>query len=602
MKKMKKIKYLVTFCLLITAFSSCEDEVLNLTDPGTPNSASFFSTEAELEVALVGIYEQLNYVNATPFPQILDHTTDFGFSRGNVAGTATVTTGGLTSTDGLVNGFWNEFYRGIQRANSLLANMERAKDIANPTRYEEIKAEALFLRSLFYSYLIELYGNVPYHDENTVDSQDALPRTPKSEIVSNIIADLEEAASILPLNPSETGRTSANTANALIARIALYNGDYTLATEKAQLVMDSGIQLDSDYESLFNANGINSQETLLSLQYVTGVKTHSLSVRQGSRFGGWCQLVPSQQTVDSYETINGLPIDEDPDFDPANPFENRDPRLKASIAVPGEEWSGHIIETHSDSLATWKIENGAKSERVYNPNSTNPAGVSIVDPISGNTFSSGGANRFVSFTGYFWKKFSDEPTLKQETGLWAGAAEHPVILMRYAEVLLTYAEAKIEAGDIDSSVLDAINTVRERAYNGSGIAYPAITTTDQTELRRIIRRERKVELADEGLRLFDIRRWEIAEKLMNTVLFGSPANGFSKIGGDLGFIPNIDEDGFVTYPGAPSQPRIEKGNLDYRELETRIFDPAKDYLWPIPDAEIQAAASNGVTLDQNPGY
>ncbi len=589
-------------CLLIIAVNSCEDKVLDLKDPGTPNSSAFFSTEAELEVALVGIYESLNYVNATPFPQLLDHTTDLGFSRGNVAGTATVTTGGLTSTEGIVSGFWNRFYAGIQRANSLLANMERAQDNTNPSRFDEIRGEVLFLRAIFYSYLVELYGDVPFHDEITVASQDALPRTPKSEIVTSILNDLDTAASLLPLSPNETGRASANAANALAARIALYNENYTLASQKAQLVMSSGVELADDYEALFTRDGINTSEALLSLQYVTGTRVHGLAIRQGSRFGGWCQLVPTQQTIDTYETINGLPIDEDPAFDPANPFENRDPRLKASIAVPGEEWSGHIIETHSDSLATWKVENGFKTERVYNPNSTNPAGVSIVDPISGETFSSGGANRFVSFTGYFWKKFSDEPTLKGETGLWAGVGEHPVILMRYAEVLLTYAEAKIEANDIDPSVLDAINAVRARAYNGSGIAYPAVTTTDQSELRRIVRRERKVELADEGFRLFDIRRWRVAEKVLNTIAFGSPANGFSKIGGDLGLIPSIDEDNFVTYPGAPSQPRVEKGNLDYRELEVRIFNPARDYLWPIPDAEIQASASSGLQMPQNPNY
>ncbi len=602
MYKMKRIKYFCTFCFLIITFVSCEDNVLNLKDPGTPNSSAFFSTEAELEVALVGIYESLNYVNATPFPQLLDHTTDFGFSRGNVSGTATITTGGLTSTDDIARDFWENFYGGIQRANSLLANMDRAQANTKPSRYDEIQGEALFLRAIFYSYLVELYGDIPFHDETTVSSQDALPRTSKSEIVTSILDDLDTAAGLLPPNAIEAGRASVNAANALAARIALYNENYTLAAQKAQLVMSSGVELASDYEALFTREGIKESESLLSLEYVTGTKVHGLAIRQGSRFGGWCQLVPTQQTIDTYETVNGLPIDEDPAFDPANPFENRDPRLKASIAVPGEVWSGHIIETHSDSLATWKVDNGVKTERVYNPNSTNPAGVSIVDPISGETFSSGGANRFVSFTGYFWKKFSDEPTLKGETGLWAGVGEHPVILIRYAEVLLTYAEAKIEAGDIDQSVLDAINAVRARAYNGSGIAYPAVITTNQSELRRIIRRERKVELADEGLRLFDIRRWRIAEKVLNTTAFGSPANGFSKIGGDLGLVPSIDEDDFVTYPGAPSQLRVEKGNLDYRELEVRIFNANRDYLWPIPDAEIQAAASNGVEMPQNPNY
>ena len=252
------------------------------------------------------------------------------------------------------------------------------------------------------------------------------------------------------------------------------------------------------------------------------------------------------------------------------------------------------------ALATWQVQNGVRTDRVFNPNASNPGGRKIIDPYDGTEYVSGGPNRFVSFTGYFWKKFSDEPFL-----MGAGSplrSEQPVFLIRYAEVLLNFAEAKIESGDIDQSVLDAINEVRARAY-GTTLEdvsnFPAITSTDQAELRKIVRRERKVELANEGLRLFDIRRWQIAEKLMNTVLFGSPANGFSKIGGELGFIPAIDDEGFVDYAGAPSQPRVELGNLDYRELETRVFDPGRDYLWPIPQAEIDA--TDGLVA-QNPGY
>lgn len=597
---MKNIIYIYTLCFAVIALSGCEDTVLNLDDPGSPTEATFFQTEAQLEVALAGAYESMNNTIYVPWPQILDHATDYAFNRGDVGGTVTATTGGLTSTDGLSTGFWNRFYSGILRTNNLLTNMGKAEAVTDSGRFELIRAEALFLRAFFYSYLIELYGDVPYRTEVTTSLDNlAIAKSPKSEIVANIISDLEEAASILPAvqSGSARGRASSNAANTLIARIALYSGNYALAESKALAVINDGSHsLFSDYEALFTDAGVGSSEVILDLSYTEGTETHALSQTQGDSFRGWSQYVPVQRTVDSYETINGLPIDEDPAYDPANPFVNRDPRLKASIVTPGEVWAGHIIQVHSDSIATWRVENGVNVERVFNPNSTNPGGRKIVDPFDGMEYTAGGQNRFTSFSGYFWKKFSDEPFL-----MGAGSplrSEQPIYLMRYAEVLLIYAEAKIELGTIDGSVLQAINDVRSRAYNGSGIAYPEITTTDQAELRKILRRERKVELTDEGLRLFDIRRWRIAEKVMNTTVLGAPANGFSKIG-ELGFVPNIDDDGFATYAGAPSQPRAELGNLDFRELEDRVFNPNRDYLWPIPQSEIDA--SEGL-VTQNPNY
>ena len=598
---MKRLKYILFVGLAMVLFNGCEDQVLNLEDPGAPTDATFFQTESQLEVALAGVYQSLNFVRTVPFPQLLDHATDYAFNRGNVGGTTPVTTGGLTSTEAIVNAYWDRFYTGIQRANNLLSNMNRAQEVTDPDRFTAIRAEALFLRAMFYSYLIELYGDVPYRTEVATTLEDlSIPKTPKAEIVSNIIADLEEAATILPATQSSAnrGRASANAAHALIARIALYNGDYAKAESAALKVMNAEepLSLFPDYETLFEAGAAGSSEIILDLSYTDGTQVHQLPQRLGSRFGGWCQLVPAQQIVDSYETINGLPIDEDPEYDPGNPFENRDPRLKASIAVPGEVWTDHIIIQHSDSIATWRVENGVRVERVFNLNSANPGGRKVVDPYDGTEYTAGGANRFTSFTGYFWKKFADVPAMIEGGGAQR-RSEQPVWLIRFAEVLLTYAEAKIESGKIDNTVLDAINQIRERAYSGSGISYPAITTTDQAELRRIVRRERKIEFANEGLRLFDIRRWRIAEKVMNTIVFGGPANGFSKVA-EMGFIPDIDEDGFVTYDGAPSEPRKELGDLNYRELEARTFD-SRHYLWPIPQAEIDAS---GGLVSQNAGY
>lgn len=598
---MKKTKFFLAIVSGLMVLWACEDTVLNLEDPSGPTDVNFFETEAELEVALTGIYESLAYLlNGSPFPQVLDLTTDYSFNRGDVSGTVAATTGGLTSTEGLIQNFWRQFYEGVQRANNLLNNMNRAEDSSDPARFAEIRGEALFLRALFYSYLTELYGDVPFRTQVATINDLIVPKSTKQEVVTAILADLEEVASLLPeVQPaSGRGRASANTANGLISRIALYNGDYALAEEAALRVMNSGANsLYPNYEELFTRVAAGNSETLLEMLFNESVQVHRLSQRQGTRFGGFSQFVPAQQTVDSYETINGLPIDEDPAFDPANPFENRDPRLKASIVTPQAVWSGFIYEQHSDSIATWRVEGGVNVERVLNRNSANPPGQRITDPVSGERFRSIGANRFTSFTGYCWKKFSDEPLLAGEGS--PRMSVQPIYLMRYAEILLNYAEAKIENGTIDGSVLSAINSIRERAYNGSGISAPLVTTMDQAELRRVVRRERKIELTNEGLRLFDIRRWRTAEKELNTTLFGSPANGFSKIGGDLGFVPSIDEDGFVTYDGAPSQRRSEQGNLDYREVEVRIFDAGRHYLWPIPQEEIDA--SNGAVV-QNPGY
>jgi hypothetical protein len=159
--------------------------------------------------------------------------------------------------------------------------------------------------------------------------------------------------------------------------------------------------------------------------------------------------------------------------------------------------------------------------------------------------------------------------------------------MRYAEDLLTYAEAKIELNDIDQSVLDAINDVRARAYgvNRSQTSkYPAITTMDQDELRKKVRYERTIEFADEGLRFFDIRRWDIGKDVWGGDLIGRPKGAYKTIP----HAPSIDESGHPHYDGMK--------NL-YRTVEQRTFTKKK-YLWAIP----QSARDVNDNLTQNPGY
>lgn len=152
--------------------------------------------------------------------------------------------------------------------------------------------------------------------------------------------------------------------------------------------------------------------------------------------------------------------------------------------------------------------------------------------------------------------------------------------MRYAEVLLTYAEAKIELNQIDNSVYAAINEVRER------VGMPGIgTNLTQDQLRGIVRTERKIELALEGKRLYDIRRWKIAEEVLKGNLLGRVQKGL------LASAPDIDENGSPSYDNVTN-----KG--DMRVIEIRLFDNKKNYLWPIPQIEINVNRN----LKQNAGY
>ncbi len=586
---MRYVQYKIILLCGLFGFLGCEDAILDLENPTAPTDATFFQTEDQLEVALTGAYELVIWEPSAPWPQNLDNSTDLGFLRGNIGGLIPSAIGTISSTDGVVSSTYEHMYVGIQRTNNLLQNMEKAEDVTDPNRFAQIRGEALFLRAYYYHFLLELYGDVPFRTQVSTSLEGLeLERTPKAEIADNLLSDLETVASLLPdtWDGANAGRATRGAALTLRSRIALYNENWSEAEASARAVMDMGMfSLHQDYESLFTAEGVRSEEVIFDMPFAEGFNTQRLPRVQGSRFGGWSQLVPSQQMVDSYECTDGLPIDESPLYDPASPYENRDPRLDASIVRPGATWTGVRFETHSDSVQTDVVSGGEVVGRTANLNATN---------------TNAGPNRFTTFTGYLWKKFSDEPALMGQGNVDQSILN--IILMRYAEVLLNYAEAKIEAGNIDQSVLDAMNDIKARAYGTTREDvnnYPAVTTLDQKELRRILRRDRKVELADEGFRLFDIRRWRIAEKVMNTPLYGSPANGWSLIGEELNFIPDIDEDGFIDYTGAPSMPRVETGNLMYREVEVRLFDPDRHYLWPIPQAEVDASVG---AVKQNPGY
>lgn len=581
---MKNLR-IIMILLMVVGFTACEDKILNLTSLTEPVDATFYSNEQELNLALTGVYNTLRYTGGYGLPlQVgMDNgATDLGINRGaDVAGMSELGQGIHGTTTFGFQQAYTHLYTGISRANTLLGYMERSKDVVPEDRYNTIQAQALVLRAYNYMYLTELFGDVPFIDAIIKDPKEALiPRTAKSEIVDRIMADLQTASVSLPNTwpAADYGKITKGVALGLRARIALYNKRYDEAILSAKAIMDNetvmNYSLHPDYGELFARPGQSSSEIMLVLPFKEGFSTTSFPLAQGCmNRGSYSTAVPCQSLIDSYEAIDGKPIDESSVYDPKKPFENRDPRLKKSIMTPQSVWAGIIFESHPDST-TFRYVNGTKGSPNLDSRSAWP---------------------WSAFFGYLWKKYTDE-VAQNQVYTWS---DMDFILMRYAEILLIYAEAKIESGQIDASVLNAINRIRARAY-GVDVSdegnYPAITSIDQAALRKVIRRERKVELANEGFRLFDIRRWRIAEKVMPVKLYGRVLNFETATG-----IPSIDDDCFVSYAGIESQYDFNP-NGQFPNAQNRRFASPRDYLCPIPQQEIDTYEGLGGTLEQNPGY
>jgi hypothetical protein len=290
---------------------------------------------------------------------------------------------------------------------------------------------------------------------------------------------------------------------------------------------------------------------------------------------------PSQALVDQFEDRSGNRIDASTTYDPANPRLNRDRRLFWSIYLPGDTM------VHFASKSAALPYNNLRERTIFNIYSNIRRkfnwNTGVYDNVTGNNdwigAQASGIQWQVSATGniggvgYVWNKYNDSTqyTFESKVGF---------ILMRYAEILLTYAEAKIELGEIDGTVTGAINAVRARA------GQPATALTSQSDLRTLVRRERAVEFAGEGLRLFDLRRWDIYGKANSL-----PIVGFSLDPAIPAARPVFDADNVPNYASSINQ-RIRFRN------QTRANTNAKYKLWPIPQPEID----NNPNLTQNTGW
>lgn len=562
---MRSIKVLYTVIVLFF-LGGCADLDLNpLSETSTGN---FYSTQLDLELAVNDLYrDAFYYVNDE---MMTDNMTQRTISNAVIAGT-------ISAEWSACEDLWTNCYKAIARANSFLHYKHQVKDNIDENIVLRLEAEVRFIRAYQYFLLVSYFGDVPFITTYiTLEESYNYKRTDKKIIQDWIYEELEWAQNVLPdsYEAGELKRFTKGAALAIKARSALYAGDWNIAASAAKAVMDLAAKgtykLHADYYTLFIPQGQNNSEVIMSSPRSEsyGVINSGALVlgRYLTRNAGFtCSYMPTRELMDSYECTDGFPIDKSPLYNHLKPFENRDPRLEATIVKHGSVWLQYRYQPHPDTLRVWSYKDG---RNVSNKDSK-------------------GVDEYASYTGLIWKKGFDQTMADRKVD------DTDVILVRYAEMLLTYAEAKIEMDEIDESALNAINQVRARAYKTAVDAtntYPAVTTTDKDELRTIIKRERRVEFVREGLRYMDLIRWRIAEYALTKPVLGIPdpekqdRNKWPFPG-----VPEIDKNGIPDYSSMLD---------DCKKMGERNFNKERQYLWPIPSSELLVNPN----IEQNYGY
>lgn len=538
----KNIIFFISIFILFVS-SGCNDNFLDRKPQDKISEEDVFNNDDLLTAYVNACYNSIP--NGYDFI-MLSSVTDETYCR-HGGTTCLVISRGELNPDNVTNddwgwftglNYWSKAYQYIRDINVFFEKIEEAQIS------EEIKVrltgEMKFLRAYIYSNLIWRYGGVPIITRSySLGEQDySIERNTYDECVDFILNELKEAIDILPdkMSGSNRGRASADVCKALRARVLLYwasplvntSNDITRwerARDANKEVMDlPGYSLSSNYKNIFEED---TNEEIIFLRQFTKANGHNLMVNNSPNGydgnGGNC---PLQNLVDDYEMkATGLkPAENGSGFDPNDPYKGRDPRFYMSVLYNGAMYKGRAVETFT------------------------PGGK---DSPEGNS----GWNS--SLTGYYMLKFLDESQLVSETNTM------PLIFFRLGEFYLNYAEAQYHLGAEDEC-RRAINEIRGRV----GVEMPPVTATGEKLLEKVYQ-ERRIELALENHRYFDLRRWKLAEKYENIDAMGCDVT-------------------------------LKNGTYTYSTVKVleRKFLP-QHYWVPIPREEI---VKSNYTLEQNPGY
>jgi hypothetical protein len=514
----------IVLIFLAVAFFSCKSDFLEVAKKDQIPGEEFFKTAADAEQALTGIYNTLiQNSDYTMIQKVLAHNTwsDDAVNIWQGSDYNTIAAGAFTIDNWFIGNNWAQLYRNIRRTNVFLANIGQAQ--MDETLKKTYIAEVKFFRAYYYHQLEMFFGGVPIVEKPLELNELKIHRNKRSEVTAFILADLTAAIPDLPASPSQPGRVTSGAALALKSRVALYEYRFAEAATAAKQVIDQGnfglytANGKDSYINLFSEKNENNREVLFDVQFTgqDGYGSPEQLWLNVPSLSGWGALNPLQGLVDAFEDSLGNPITASPVYDPGRPFAGRDPRLEMSVIHNGSKVTDH---------------NGA------------------VHTI--NTLSSSSPD-YASRSGYYSRKGADPASFTPGV-----TGPRNYILIRYAEVLLNYAEAQNEATGPDASVYKAVNDVRQR------VGMPALPAgLNKAQMREKIRHERRVELCLEGHRFFDIKRWGIADKVMTGGIYGAKS-------------------------AAP--------------IETRKFDAQKHYRFPVPQNQIDLTGRD--ILLQNPGY
>lgn len=535
---MKTIKYILLSFMACLLFS-CTKDFLDR-KPIDFLAPDNFKTENDIKEAVNGIYRA--YISDKNEPIYTDFIVDNGYFP-DYRDMWNRTYNNETSY--IVNK-WSRDYKMILRANTVLAYIDNVK--LSETTYKQYKGEATFLRALAYFDLSFFFGSVPMRlkPEGLEEASKAI--TPKAEIVELVLKDLEDASEMLPKSyaASEKGRATKGAALAIKARVLLYNKRYEEAAAYcAKVKALNYYKIMPEYKTMFLPEGeADNLETIFDMQFQTNALPQGLSNSWYDRFYLFSGYQVSHDLYEQFYSTNGLSINNTANklYDPSvrvsdlvspsnyvknggydNRFQNRDPRMHFSIVTP------YTIDSYDKTT---------KAPGVFYPTDKKAANLTSFR-----------VRKYVEYTNY------NVPGI---------SGVNPIVI-RYADILLMEAEALVEKGGYDEAyVFSLINQVRQRA----SVMMPKVETVEGAglstqALRDVIRHERRVEFAFEGLRLYDIMRWEIGAESYKDLKGFNPAKltKFASTG--------------IVYEVTTA-------------LQRTAFDASKGYLWPIPKTETDA--------------
>lgn len=599
------IRYIALIAAM-AAFTSCEDMFGGYLDKQPSNELTEEETFGSWTNTEQFHFDTYNFLRAGACrinSSWMDSATDLGHTSYSYAGTRVSFNIGNYYASGAANELtdtWEHYYRGIRKCNMLLEHIDAVPKSADDTEeaYERLlkiyKAEARFFRAYFHWELFLRYGPVPIIKETLDPDGDLISIGKERPTVKEFVQDfvLEELignagcmSDLLTLDEVRAdlenlgGRITQPVALALANRIQLYMAS-PMYNYQTGITWNDVIDSAEKFIKTYGPNGTSSEEYSLynvspdvpSLNYQNAILTTATEQGKNPEIifwrnsvpAGWNDIVndtpvgeggngglcPSQNLVDMYDMIDGTspfaeydetgaPVYEDNGsgvpspkvatgsrYNEANPCSSRDPRLSASVLYNGSTWGDGVID----------VIKGHRDNPLGNANSTP--------------------------TGYYLRKYMPESIL---TNNHSGTGYRNWIFIRYAEILLNYAEALCETGRLDEA-LETIQPIRNRV----GLALDLKTRTDletQDQVRNFIRKERTVELAFEDHRAWDVRRWNVAEKSLGRDIYGME----------------------VTQ---------ENGKLKYtrKVVANRVFE-TKMYFYPIPEAEVWKSG-----IKNNPGW